>query len=88
MAQTPRNVDKVRIAIVKSSRRLVKRHPAAVGLSDCSMRRILHKDLNFHLYKIANVQELNDRDMANHRISFEQHLEMLNDDGVINTPND
>jgi len=49
------------------------------------VRRILHKVLNFHPYKIAIVQELNDRDMANRRISSEQLLEMLNDDGVINT---
>ena len=56
-----------------------------MGLSDRSVRRILHKDLNFHPYKIAIVQELNDRDMANRRISSEKLLEMLNDDGVINT---
>ena len=49
------------------------------------MRRILHKDLNFHPYKTAIVQELNDRDMANRRISSEQLVEMMNDDGVINT---
>jgi len=47
--------------------------------------RILHKDLNFCPYKIAIVQELSDRDMANHGISSEQLLEMLNDDGVIIT---
>jgi len=45
----------------------------------------MHKDLNFHPYKIVIVQELNDRDMANRRISSEQFLEMLNDDCVINT---
>jgi len=45
----------------------------------------LHKNLNFLPYKIAIVQELSDRDMANHRISSEQLLEMLNDDRVINT---
>ena len=49
------------------------------------MRGILHKDLNFHPYKIAIVQELSNRDMANRRIYSEQLLEMLNDDGVINT---
>ena len=54
------------------------------GLSGRSLRRILHKDLNFHLYKIVVVQESNDRDMANGRISSEQLLEMLNVDGVIN----
>ena len=73
--RTPENVDKVRMAIVKSPRRS----------ADCSVRTILHKDLNFHPYKIAIVQELSDHDMADRRISFEQLLEMLNDDGVINT---
>ena len=83
MVRTPENVDKVRMAIVKSPRRSVRRHPAAIGISDRSVRRILHKD--FLPYKISVVQELNDRDMANRRISSEQLLEMLNDDGVINT---
>ena len=63
----------------------MRRHSAAIGLSDRSVRRILHKDPNFHRYKIAIVQELNDRDMANSRISSEQLLEMLNVDGVIST---
>ena len=45
----------------------------------------MHKDLNFHAYKIAIFQELIDRDMANRRISSEHLLEMLNDNGVINT---
>ena len=85
MVQAPENVDKVRMAIVKSPRRSVRRHSAAIGLSVRSVQRILHKDLNFHPYKIAIVQELSDRDMANRRISSEQLLEMLNDDGVINT---
>ena len=86
--RTPENVDKVRIAIVKSPRRSVRRHSAAIGLSDRSWRRILHKDLNFHPYKIAIVQELNDSDMANRRISSEQLLEMLNDDGFQHSPNE
>jgi len=85
MVRTPENVDKVRVAIVKSPRRLVRRHSDAAGLSDRGVRRILLKDLNFHPYKIAIFQELSDRDMANRRISFEQLLEMLNDDGFINT---
>ena len=75
----------IRIAIVKSPRRSVRRHSAAIGLSDRSVRRILHKDLNFHPVKIATVQELSDHNMANRRISSEQLLKMLNGDGVINT---
>ena len=86
--RTPENVDKVRMAIVKSPRRSARKHSAATGLSDHSVRRILNKDLNFHLYKIVIFQELSDRDMDNRRISSEQLLEMLNEDGVINCPND
>jgi len=85
MVRTPENVDKVRMVIVKSARRSVRRHSAAIGLSDRSVRRILPKDLNFHLYKIAIVEELSVRDMADRRIYSEQLLEMLNDDSVINT---
>jgi len=77
--RTPESVDKVRMAIVKSPRRSVRRHSAPIGLSDRSVRRILHKDFNFHPYKFAIAQELSDHDMANRRISFEQLLEMLND---------
>jgi len=85
MVRTPENVDKVRMAIVTSARRSVRRHSAAIGLSDGSARRILHKDLNFHPYKTAIFQELSNCDMANRRISSERLLEIMNDDGVINT---
>jgi len=73
------------MATVTSARPSVRRHSAAIGLSDSSVRRILHKDRNFRPYKIAIVQELSNRDMANRRVSSEQLLEMLNDDGVIVT---
>ena len=63
----------------------MKGHSPSIVLANRSLRRILHKDLNFHQYKIAIVQESSDRDMANRRISSEQLLEMLNGDGVINT---
>ena len=85
MVRRPENVDKVRMAIVKGPKRSVRRHSAATGLCDRSVRRILRKGLNFHPYKIATVQELSDRDMADRRISSEQLLEMLNEGSVINT---
>jgi len=66
---------------MKSPMRSVRRHSAAIGLLDRSVGRILQKDLNFHSNKIA----IFDRDMANRRISSEQLLEMLNDDGVFST---
>ena len=85
MVRRTESVDKVRMAIVKSPRRSLRRHSAAIALSNRSLRRILHKDLNFDPYKIAIFQELNYCDMANRRIPSEQLLEMLNDDGVIST---
>jgi len=51
--RTPENVDMLRMATVKSARRSVRRNSAAIGLSDGSVRRILHKDLHFLPYKIA-----------------------------------
>ena len=65
MVRTPENVDMVRMTIVKGPRRSVRKHSAVIGLSDRSVWRILHKDLNFHPYKMAIFQELSDRDMAN-----------------------
>ena len=85
MVRIPENVDTVRMVTVKSPRGSVRRHSTAMGLSDRSMWRILHKDLNFHPYKTVIVQELSDRDMANRRIYSEQLVEMLTDDGVIST---
>jgi hypothetical protein len=41
------------MAAVESPRRSVSGHFAAIGLTNCSARRILHKVLNVHPYKIA-----------------------------------
>ena len=73
------------MAIVKGPRCSARRHSTTIGLSDHSLPRILHKDLNFHPYKTAIVEELNDRGTINRRISSEQLLEMLNGDGVNST---
>jgi hypothetical protein len=50
------------------------------GCGECFTRILI-----FIRTKIAIFQELSYRDMANPRISSEQLLETLNDDGVINT---
>jgi hypothetical protein len=69
---------------VKGRRLSARRYSASVGLSDRSVRRILHKYLTFRPYKIVTVQELNGRDMANRRISSKKLLEKLNDVATIN----
>jgi hypothetical protein len=45
--------------------------------------KILHKDLNFHPYKMAVVQQINDRDMANRSAIAERLIGNLSDDVII-----
>jgi len=45
---TPENVALVRASILQSPRRLALKHAAILGLSDKSVRRILHRYLNMH----------------------------------------
>lgn len=61
-ATGPGNVDAVRASIHQSPRRSAKKHAAALGISDRSVRRILHRDLKMHPYKIVTTQELSERD--------------------------
>lgn len=52
----------VRASIEQSPRRSSRKHAAALRLSDRSVRRILHRDLKLHPYKIVITQELSERD--------------------------
>jgi hypothetical protein len=61
------------------------RYSAFIELSNHSVRIIVHEDLDFHPYKTAIAPGLNNRDVANFRISSEELLEMLNSDAVANT---
>ncbi|XP_014473878.1 PREDICTED: uncharacterized protein LOC106744010 [Dinoponera quadriceps] len=64
-ATTPENVQLVRVSVERSPRRSARRHAVALGLSDRSVRRILHEELFFHPYKIMLVQELKHDDFVN-----------------------
>ena len=55
--RTPDNVERVRDAMLRSPRRSVRRKSLALLLDECSVRRILHKDLHCHPYKIQVAQE-------------------------------
>jgi hypothetical protein len=77
--QLPQNIEAVRQSFIKSHRHSARRHSVALGISDCSVRRILHKDLNFHLYKMVVVQELSDHDMSNHSTVPECLIRILSD---------
>jgi hypothetical protein len=61
----PQNIEAVRHSFVRSPRRSARRYSVALEISDRSVRRILHKDLNFFPYKMVEVQELSDFDVAN-----------------------
>lgn len=68
-ASTPENIERVREAFVRSPRRSIQRHSAALAMSTSTVRRILHTDLHFHPYKIAVVQQLNEQDFPQ-RLQF------------------
>ena len=71
--RTQQNIDRVREAVERSPDRSVRRQAVAMGISDRTMRRILHEDLNFHPYKMAIVNELNTNDYPQ-RLKFAQDM--------------
>jgi hypothetical protein len=62
---SPQNTEAARKSFIRSLRHSARRYSVALGISVNSLRRILHKDLNFHLCKMVMVQELSNHDMAN-----------------------
>ena len=72
--QTPETITTVRHAITTSPQRSAAKHALALGVSDRSVRRILHLDLKFHPYKIMMVQELQERDWHERQAAYERML--------------
>jgi len=62
---TPENIERVRQAFVRSPRQSASRNAIALRMSDRTVHRILHEDLNFHPYKMVMVQAINDQDTVN-----------------------
>lgn len=83
--RTPDNIDRVRAAILRSPRRSVRKHAAALRMTNSSVRRILRTDLKFHPYKLAIVQELGECDYTKRSQFSESMLNILreNDNVVI-----
>ena len=73
----------MREAVLRSPKRSARRQALALQMSDRSVRRILHKDLKFHPYKIMIVQKLLQGDFAQRRQFCESILEILNEEMVI-----
>ena len=56
--RTPENVQRVRASIEQSPRSSARKHAAALGISDRTVRRIIHADLKMYPYKMMVAQEL------------------------------
>jgi hypothetical protein len=80
---SPQNIEAVRQSFIRVHRHSARRHSVALGISDRSVRKILHKDLNFHPYKMMVVHELSDRDIANRSTVVELLIGNLSDDVII-----
>jgi len=57
----PENVQMVKASIEQSPRRSARKHAAALGISDRSVRRMLHQEHGMHPYKLMLTQELSER---------------------------
>jgi len=56
---TPENIAVLRVAIERSPHHSAHRHSVSLGLSEASIRWILHKDLHFYPYKIQVTHYMN-----------------------------
>ena len=73
----PENVQMVRASIEQSPRHSARKHATALGISDRSVRRMLHQELGMHPYKMMLAQELSERDWETHRTlcqEVQQHI--------------
>ncbi|XP_039758681.1 uncharacterized protein LOC120632758 [Pararge aegeria] len=73
-ATTPENVERVRAAVVQSPGRSVRKQAQALRIDRSSVRRIIKRELKFHPYKLAIVQQLKPTD---YRQRSEFALDML-----------
>jgi transposase len=80
--RTPENIETVRAALEQSPQRSMRRHAASLNISDRSLRRILHKDLNFHPYKIQVVQQLQEHDLFSRTNFCREFLTSVDEDEV------
>lgn len=58
-------------------------HTRTLHMSDRSIRRMLHLDLHFHLYKAIIVQKLLQNDFMSRQTFAEVMLELLTEDFVL-----
>lgn len=71
------------MSILQSPRRSACKHARSLQMSDRSVRRVLQQEFQFHLYKIAVVQELSQRNFALRQAACETLVETLPQDGIL-----
>jgi len=81
--RSPENIEAVKASMLRSPRRSARKHASALGLSNRSVRRILHNDLHFHPYKMAIVHELSERDFNSRMNACEVLLEVVPEDAIV-----
>jgi len=62
LARTPDNVERVRDTMLWNTHRSARQKVLALCLHECSIHRVLHKDLHYHPSKIQVAQELSAQD--------------------------
>ena len=83
--RTPENIEVVKQSVQRSPFRSARKHALALGISEPTVRKILHEDLGFHPFKIAIAQELLPRDYENRRYCCNQMLAKIAEDDVLIT---
>ena len=72
--------------MLRSMHRSARWRALALRLNDCSIRRILHKDLHHHPCKIQFAQEFSERDKASRLQSSNEFLGLVkNNSDIVNT---
>lgn len=82
--RTQENIETVRRSVLQSPNRSARRQSLVLAMSNSSLRRILHLDLNFHPYKIVMVQTLNERDFASRVLTCQRLLQLVTENGLLN----
>jgi hypothetical protein len=80
--RTPENIEQVCQALVGSPQQSASRNASALRMSDRTVCRILHEDLNFHPYKMIMVHAINDEDTVNRKTVCKVLLNTLDNDNL------
>lgn len=81
--RTPENIVAVRTSIEQSPSRSARKYTSALGISDQTVRQILHCDLKLHPYKITLTQELSLVDWGKRKDCCNAILTIMSSKGIV-----